>query len=280
MTTVQPPVTRLFPDTGVQVPLQGLYLRHRLHLQGRADKPCVFSNFVSSLDGRIATASDTSTTRTVPPAIANLRDWRLYQELAAQADVLVTSGRYFRQGLVGEQQDRLPVSRDPAYADIHAWREAQGLRAQPDVAILSGSLDIPLETLEPYRQRRIIVITGAAADPADADRLQDAGIEVVRAGHGTQVDGSEIISKLSALGYRSIYAVAGPAVFRTLLSANRLDRLYLTITQQLLGGDEFDTLTRGAAFTPALGMSLVSLYHDPHAPPGAGQLLAVFEPRP
>ncbi len=276
---MQTSVTQLLPESGGQVPLQGLYLQHQLQLKGQPDKPYVYSNFVTSLDGRIATSSDTASTRTVPASIANLRDWRLYQELAGQADLLITSGRYFRQGLLGEQQDQLPVSNDPAYADIHAWRQAHGLRAQPDIAILSGSLDIPPETLKPYKQRRIFVVTGEASDPAKAETLQAAGANIIRAGQGTQVDGNEMIPRLSALGYRSLYTIAGPAVFHTLLSANCIDRLYLTIAQTLLGGDEIDTLIRGPLLSPARGMSLTSLYHDPGTSNHAGQLLAAFEPR-
>ena len=276
---MEPPLTRLFPATGDQLPLAGLYLQHQLHLQGKAGKPFVYSNFVTSLDGRIALGNPGSTTHTVPAAIANARDWRLYQELAGQADLLVTSGRYFRQSYIGEEQDRLPVGRQAEFDDIHAWRAAQGLRAQPDIAILSGSLDIPVVTLQPYAPRRILVITGDDSDPQRASALQAAGAEIIRAGSGTRVDGCRMVEELAALGYRSIYAIAGPAVFYTLLEAKAINRLYLTITQQLLGGTEFDTLTQGPLLSPAPGMSLLSLYHDPHAPEHAGQLLAAFESR-
>ena len=275
--TMQTPVTRLYPAPGGEYPLQGLYLKHQLHIKGQADAPFVYSNFITSLDGRISLGNDENATHTVPAATVNPRDWRLYQELAGQADLLITSGRYFRQSLVGEAQDQLPVGGQTEFTDIREWRQSQGLPAQPDIAILSGSLDIPVETLQPYRDRRILVFTGDTSDPARAEALQAAGIEVIHAGPGTRVDGRQMISQLAVLGYRSIYAIAGPAVFHTLLNAQVLNRLYLTITQQLLGGEIFDTLTRGPLLTPARGMSLLSLYHDPYAPAGAGQLLAVFE---
>ena len=60
---------------------------------------------------------------------------------------------------------------------------------------------------------------------------------MLRAGSGTLVDGSRMTTQLAALGYRSIYAIAGPEVFHTLLEANVINRLYLTIAQQLLGGE-------------------------------------------
>lgn len=276
---MQTPVTRLYPATGEQYPLEGLYLQHHLHLKDQSGTPFIYSNFITSLDGRIALGSSDSTTHTVPGATVNPRDWRLYQELAGQADLLVTSGRYFRQSLLGEAQDQLPVGKQAEFSDIRNWRLAQGLREQPDIAILSGSLDIPLAALEPYRQRRILVITGDASDPTRIDALQSSGIEVLRAGSGTVVDGSRMTAELAALGYRSIYAIAGPEVFYTLLDAKVINRLYLTIAQQLLGGEDYDTLTWGPLLTPAQGMSLISLHHDPYAPANAGQLFAVFEPQ-
>ena len=275
---MQKTITRLYPLPGEQCPLQGLYLQHQLHTRGSADHPFVYSNFITSLDGRIAIASRNRDTHTVPPAIANSRDWRLYQELAGQADLLITSGRFFRQSVLGEAQDILPVDSKPEYRDIREWRSQQGLSAQPDIAILSGSLELPLAALEPYRDRSILVITGTAADPAKVTDLQQNGIEVIHAGDGNRVDGRLMVPELATRGYRSIYAIAGPAVFYTLLEAQVLDRLYLTITQQLLGGDDFDTLTSGPLLSPAQGMQLVQLYHDSHAPTGAGQLLGCFEP--
>lgn len=270
-------VKRLYPALQAGVRLDGLYLQHRLHTRGRRDRPYVYSNFITSLDGRIAMGESGRTTHTVPAAITNPRDWRLYQELAGQADILITSGRFFRQSSAGEAQDNLPVGDQPAFADIRRWRIEQGLRAQPDIAIMSGSLEIPLESLQPYRSRRLIVVTGAGADADRARHLQDNGVEVMRAGAGRQVDGRQMVDVLATAGYRSLYAIAGPAVFGTLLQARVVDRLYLTFACTLLGGYVFDTLTRCEPLVPAQGMQLASLYHDPSAPAGAGQLFALFE---
>lgn len=276
--TGQEPVIRLHPAPHENLRLEGLYLEHQLHTCGNADRPFVYSNFITSLDGRIALGESGRTTHTVPTAITNPRDWRLYQELAGQADLLITSGRFFRQSSIGEAQDILPVGGQPAFADIRRWRIKQGLRAQPDIAIMSASLDIPLAALQPYRSRRLIVVTGAGADRDKARLLEDNGIEVMHAGPGLQVEGRQMIEQLGATGYRSLYAVAGPAVFGTLLHARVVNRLYLTFACKLLGGYVFDTLTRGEPLVPAQGMQLRSLYHDSFAPAGAGQLFAMFEP--
>jgi len=275
---MQKTITRLYPLPGEQCALEGAYLQHRLHTRGRTGHPFVYSNFITSLDGRIAIASSDRDTHTVPSAMGNPRDWRLYQELAGQADLLITSGRFYRQSMLGEAQDILPLDTSHQFADIHEWRSKQELPAQPDIAIISASLDIPLETLEPYRSRKILVITGPQADHDKIITLQKNGIDVILAGYSKRVDGNLMLPELAARGYRSIYAIAGPAVFYTLLKAQLVDRLYLTIAQQLLGGNVFDTLTSGPLLTPPRGMQLVQLYHDSHAPADAGQLLGCFEP--
>ena len=272
------PVTRLYPDPGDTQSLEGLYLAHRLHTRGAPGRPFIFSNFITTLDGRIAIAAAGRSSHIVPGATANRRDWRLYQELAGQADLLITSGRFFRQTVKGEAQDRLPVSNEEEYADIRDWRIEQGLSPQPDIAILSASLDIPLAALEPYRQRKLIVITGEQADQQRIAAFRDNNIEVICAGSGKQVDGRAMVSALAEQKYQSIYSISGPAVFHTLLVTGAIDRMYLTIAQQLLGGDAYDTLTRGALLDPVRGMQLVQLFHDPHSPAGAGQMFCVFEP--
>ena len=94
---------------------------------------------------------------------------------------------------------------------------AMRLSSQPDIAILSTSLDIPLAALEPYKQRRIIVITGEKADREAIDSLRDNNVEVLFAGPEKQVDGRTMISVLAGQKYQSIYSIAGPAVFHTLL---------------------------------------------------------------
>lgn len=74
------------------------------------------------MDGRIAGALPGERRQRVPAATANPRDWRLYQELAGHADVLITSGRYLRDLDASRAQDILPLGSDEAFADIRQWR--------------------------------------------------------------------------------------------------------------------------------------------------------------
>lgn len=74
-------------------------------------------------------------------------------------------------------------------------------------------------------------------------------------------------------------AAAGPRVHSALLRAGRLDRLYLTLAQLMLGGEDFDTPTTGDYFSPVPGFSLAELYVDTVEPDGVGQLFAVLDRR-
>ncbi|MFQ5643586.1 MAG: RibD family protein [Thiogranum sp.] len=272
-------ILELYPDPGRKHRLNGLYLNESA-LPAAGKQPFIYSNFISSLDGRIAVPGPGRSTGQVPPAIANARDWRLFQELAAHADLIITSARYFRQVRDHEAQAELPIGSAPEFADLRAWREARGLAPQPDIAVFSASLDIPATALNQYGDRRIFLLTGAAAEREKLAVIKATSpVRIVTCGNGSHVDASVLRDRLADLGYRSIYAIAGPAVLHTLLQGNALDRLYHTTAHCLLGGTAFDTLVHGTQLDPAIRMPLQAMYLDTRAPAGAGQTLAVYGPR-
>jgi len=238
-------VLRVYPSSQQEeLPLAGFYLSLNLHRQVAQGDLLVYANFIASVDGRIAVHNSTTGEQEVPAAIANPRDWRLYQELAAQSDIMLTSARYFRQLAMGCAQDLLPVGTETAYADLRDWRRAECLQAQPDVAVLSRSLDVPLEALNKIRDRRVFVFTDQHADDRKVQLLQQHGVTVVVAG-AEAVEGRELKAQLVSLGYRSAYMIAGPGVFRTLIQGGVMNRLFLTTRHTLLGGHDFQTLLDG-----------------------------------
>lgn len=250
---------RLYPAPQEACPHEGLYLNLNLHRQAAEGEVLIYANYIASLDGRISVAGADGEQQ-VPEAIANGRDWRLYQELAAQSDVLLTSARYFRQLARDRAQDLLPVGREPAYADLADWRSRQGMAPQPAVAILSRSLDIPSEALDAVRDRGVYLFTTEMADAAAVARLEAMGVEVIVAGR-EDVEGALLRRELVRLGFRSAYMIAGPQVHGTLLAAGVLDRLFLTQHYSLLGGTAFHTIVEGSLSAPQR-MRLLSLYLD------------------
>lgn len=268
---------RIFPPPLEPVPLMQLYLNHGLRKIGTCSRPFVYTNFIASLDGRISLEHLQKKTRIVPKAIANPGDWRLFQELAAQADVLITSGRYIRQLARNVAQDVLPISKNPDYADLIQWRRSQGLPSQPAVVIVSASLNVPIPEPLLNSKRPIYVATGAEANPLRVQELLAKGIQVIFAGKGSRVQGRKLITALGQEGFVAIYAVSGPKILNTLLSDQALNRLYLTHALRILGGESFDTLLEGERLNPPADFELHSLYYDAPSRGKLGQIFAAYE---
>jgi riboflavin biosynthesis pyrimidine reductase len=273
----QHPVTRLFPAPQQNIALENLYLQHAIKHSTNKQHPCVYTNFISSLDGRIAVEHPTRNAHAVPDTITNERDWRLFQELAAQSDALITSARYVRELSRGHAQDALPLSNKPAFADLHQWRKQQGLTPQPAVVILSSSLDLPLACLIEMNDRQVYVATGQQADKTAVKRVEKTGAQVIFAGEDKQVDGKQLIDNLASKGFQNIYSIAGPGVLQTLLHAQVLNRLYLTQVHRLIGGASFDTLLEGTLVRPPADLALQALYYDQSDEQGYGQFFSIYD---
>lgn len=266
---------QLFPPCSEKhVSAEGLYLTHRLDKQGTATQPFVYSNYVVSLDGRIALEYPHSGHLSVPPAITSRIDWRLYQELAAQSDVLLTSGRYIRELAAGTAQSLPPVGKH--FPDLIQWRRDHGLTPQPAIVILSRSLDLPLANVLPLLARKVFVATGVKADKQKLAAITQTDVAVLLTGDYDEVEGCQLIHELGRLGYRSIYAIAGPGLLDTLLRASMVDRLYLTQVHTLLGGQCYDTLLESAVLEPAAKFLLASLYYDRGDTGRQAQFFAIY----
>jgi riboflavin biosynthesis pyrimidine reductase len=267
-------IFQFFPEAG-QRPLQNLYLNHNLRqIAAAQQRPYVYANFVTSLDGRIAIPHPNKPGLIVPENIANDRDWRLFQELAAQADLIISSGRYLRDWADGRAQEILRVD-DPNFADLRDWRKAQGLNPQPDIAIISGSLDFPIPEVLTANGRRVIVFTTANQDPTRAAAIEAQAGQLFVTGENS-VSGAQMVQKMADLGYKTVYSAAGPKILHLLLTGGVLNRLYLTQVGRLLGGSPFSTILEGDLLETAVNAHLHTLYHDPLALGGLGQLLLTY----
>lgn len=270
-------IWQLYPMPAQEVDLNGLYLGHDLRRIGEErERPFVYTNYVTSIDGRIAIPRPGGKGMMVPKDTSNDRDWRLFQELAVQADVIISSGRYLRDYAEGKAQEILRVYDEPRFEDLQRWRTERGLSAYPDLAVVSGSLDFPIPPFLTQSGRRVIVITNGAADASRRRKLEDEAGQVITAGE-EDVSGRQAIDALGDLGYRTIYMATGPRVHHLLLADGMLDRLYLTVAHRLLGGQPFSSLVEGELLSPAVDMRLNAVYFDPHALGGLGQQFICYE---
>ena len=267
---------QLFPVPGRERQLEGLYLDEILPAPTGGVPALVYANFVTSLDGRVAVTDDDGTSR-LPQGLTNPRDWRLFQELQAHADCLVSHGGYLRALAAGRLGNVLQVGVGEGSGDIVRWRAARGMTEQPAVAIVSASLDIPIpETLAEHGQPVHVLTTTAANDDRRA-ALEEAGYDVVTTGTGPWVRARDAVEALAERGCRRLYLQTGPGMLGSALRDRVLARLYLTISHRLIGGGRFDTMVRGAPLGAAGGLRLGTLYLDEGPSLDCGQLFARFD---
>jgi riboflavin biosynthesis pyrimidine reductase len=238
-------------------------------------KPYIYSNYVASVDGRIAIPREDGSGMTVPKATANDRDWRLFQELAAQSDLIISSGRYLRDWAEGRAQEILRID-DPRFADLREWRKERGLSHYPDIAIISGSLRFPVPDILSAGDRKVLVFTTDDADSERIAQIKSRAVQVIRCGQNG-VDGYEMARNMAALGYQSVFNSTGPKVQHLLLEGKVLDRLYLTYANKLLGGDPYSSIVEGPLLTPETNLHINTIYYDSFALDGLGQLFLSYD---
>ena len=266
---------RLFPTPSETVPLRGLYLKENLHLRGAPGRPFVYANFLSSLDGRIALEDETGIPY-LPKSLTTEDDFRLFLELHAQADCLVTHGGYLRALQQGRLGNILQVGVHELGFDLPAWRLAHGLDPQPAIVVASASLDFPIPESVKASGQRLMIATGQEADVDRVNDWEKMGYEVIRAGAGQEVNGGVLSRCLSERGFNTLYLIAGPLMLETMVREGQLAVLFQTISHQLLGGEAFRSMVPGPTLGNLGRVRMSSLYYDVDAGSGVGQWFARF----
>jgi len=223
-------IDRLWPDPSEQLTDDALL--------SDIDHDGVRVNFVSSIDGA-ATRDGRS------GGLSGAADRRFFELLRRVADVVLVGAGTVRTEGYG------PMRVSDASA---ARRAAHGRAEHPVFAIVTASLDLDpasgIFTQAPVRP--VIVTTEAAPDAAAFDGVAD----VVIAG-GSRVDGSLAVAALRERGLTRILCEGGPSLFGSLLAADVVDEVCLTVEPTLEAGDARriatgDTLPRGMRLATAL----------------------------
>ena len=270
-------VLQLFPQPIQERRLSGLYLGESLPEPAAGEAPFLYANFVTSVDGRIAVAGADGMSR-LPAGLTNVRDWRLFQELQAHADCLLTHGAYLRALAAGTLGNILQVGLAADGKDIATWRANRAMTLQPAVAVVSASLDFALPPSLAEHRQPVHVLTTMEAPRDRMEELRAAGCEVLCVGGGSRVRGREVAAVLGERGYRWAYLQTGPGMLETALRDRVLSRLYATISHRVVGGECFDTMLRGGLLGASGTLRLRSLYLDQGARAGSDQFFASFEP--
>ena len=206
------------------------------------DRPFVFLNMVSSVDGRATIAGRAR-------ALGSDADTLLLTELRALADaVLIGSGTLRAEGygkLVGNPER---VAR----------RVAAGRAPTPPAVLLSRSLDLAWDAgLFAAEDQPVLVYTRAdAPEPPEVA----APLELVRLDDPTP---AAALADLRARGIRALLCEGGPTLNRALLGAGLVDELFLTLSPLLAGDAEALRIVEGEDLEAPVPLALGwVLHHD------------------
>jgi riboflavin-specific deaminase-like protein len=190
--------------------------------------PRVRMNFVVSLDGAVTVDGRSG-------GLGDPSDRLAMQVLRALADVvLVGAGTVRAEGYGGMRVDD---------ADA-AWRSSRGLASQPRIAVVSSRLDLTPE--HPFFARatgRPIVVTHEAAPADRRDALAEVA-DVIACGHDA-VDVDVMVRALAERGMPQVLCEGGPHLFGSLIEADLVDELCLSLSPLLVAG-EAGRIVRGA----------------------------------
>ncbi len=225
----------LYPSHRTHQSVRGIYLNEPI-----LDRPFVYANFLSSLDGRIAVGKGRNSL--LPEELPNQNDFRLFLELQAQADCIITHGAYLRARANKTLGDVLHLNKK--HQDLLTWRLQNQLAEDFKVAICSNSLDFP----EPFdlKKEQVLIATSQASSPAKRQYWQDLGYKLAICGTHW-VEGDVLCDTLEEQQAQRIFLCSGPKILASMLAKRRLNQMYLTFSHQMIGQESFHSLIEGEA---------------------------------
>jgi riboflavin biosynthesis pyrimidine reductase len=189
---------------------------------------CLYANFVQTVDGVVAIPSLPDSNRLI--AGDSDADRFVMGLLRAAADLVLIGSGTLRASARGRWQ---PETVFPAGGEAYAaLRRELGLERPPRVAILTASGSIPPDRA--VLEDAPIVLTTEAGAARLAGALP-AGVEVVALPGDAEVDVRSAVELLRERGYGRILSEAGPHVFGSLVAADLVDELFLTVSPLLAG---------------------------------------------
>ncbi|ASU79475.1 pyrimidine reductase family protein [Actinopolyspora erythraea] len=209
-------------------------------------RPWLRVNFVSSLDGSAAVDGGSR-------GLSSPADRRVLSLVRDLSDVvLVGAGTAAAEGYRGLRRTETRTRR----------RAERGLGEVPPVAVVTGSGSVDPES--PLVTDTIVPPIVLTSEAAPADRLaalSAAGAEVVTTGR-TEVDLPTALRELARRGLYRVGCEGGPGLFGSLIAADLVDELCLTMSP-LLTGDNSSRIATGPVTRTPRGMRLLSaLYAD------------------
>jgi riboflavin-specific deaminase-like protein len=199
------------------------------------DRPYVFINMASTVDGKIVLKEDGGTAA----GIGGPTDQRIFRRLQKNADGALIGGGTLRASQVIYPKEVLRFA-----------------------ATRSGNLPLQNRFFTDAPDRAYVLVPEDMAQ-AERDRLR-SGAQMIEAGKG-DVYWPEVMRILrQELSIRALLCEGGAQLIDQIVRMGLADELFLTLAPKLKGGAHLPTIMTGDGFPPntALPASLMSIYHD------------------
>ncbi|MGO1048691.1 pyrimidine reductase family protein [Crossiella sp. CA198] len=211
-------------------------------------RPWVRVNFVSSVDGAVTVDGRSR-------GLGTELDKEIFLLSRDLADVILVG---LRTALIEGYAGAKPG------AERRARRARHGLSATPPIALVTASCALEPESPLLTDTRVPPLVFTCASAPADRRQaLAGAGAEVVLTGEDT-VDLTRVLAELDERGLRRVDCEGGPTLFGSMIAADLVDELCLTVSPLLAAGDAA-RIAHGAHPDRPLPLRLVSVLHEEHA---------------
>lgn len=212
-------------------------------------KPWVRVNFVTSLDGAVSIDGRAG-------ELSGSADKHLFRLLRALADVILVGAGTVR--IEGYGQTHLDV------AEHSSFRHEHGLAPVPPIAVVTRLADLDPD-LDVFTRNVVapIIVTSRAAPKERLAVLAAAGADVVII-DDYDVSLARVVAEFSRRRLRRVLCEGGPQLFSSLLAADAVDELCLTLAPLLVSGDASRLSSASTPLTAPASMHLASvlLSHD------------------
>jgi riboflavin-specific deaminase-like protein len=208
------------------------------------DRPWVKVNFVSSVDGAVSVGGRSK-------GLSDPNDKKIFRLGRGLADVV----------LVGAHTALIERYRSVQPAEIPGELRAElGLAPVPPIAVVSRRASIePTSPLVTEAVTPTILFTAESVPAQRRAALVDAGADVVVVGDD-EVNLVDVLAELDRRGLRRVCCEGGPQLFGSMIAADLVDELDLTVAPLLAGGDS-SRIAVGPLPGEPVRMRLASVLH-------------------
>jgi len=221
-----------------------------LEISIRPDRPTLLINFVSTIDGVVALGAGETAGGGVISGYFE-PDRFVMALLRATADVLLVGAGTIAGS---SSTDWTAEHLQPDFASaIRQWRRDLGLAPWPTTVIVTGSGDVRLGRRGVDDPALPVLF---ATTPAGERRLREQGlpphVTVDVVGSGNRVMPDELASFLDRYHGKVVLSEGGPHLVGSLVAADRVDEIFLTLAPQVIGRDDDRLgLAEGVGLMPA-----------------------------